>query len=157
MPTDYINYNKDMALRDVPFAKVVVPTKFSKVEPFKGSFSDDESDLCIDRMPSDDESDTMHCMQHDFSGAGHFGSGTAVDMVISNLRPLISLPRVRTPCAGQHDSHTRDVVHMAKGRLQTGKYPNSMHTQQENMHEFSPVCEDVSHGSEDSCDEKTSH
>jgi hypothetical protein len=123
------------------------------VDPFKSDFSDDGSYCCSDRMPSDDESDAMHGTKHIFSGAGLSGSRTSVDMD-DNSRPLITLPWVRTPCAGQHDSHTHNVD-MAKGRLQPRKYPNSMHTQ--TIHEFSSVREDVSHSSYDSCDEKTTH
>jgi hypothetical protein len=151
MPTDYVIYNKDMALKDVPFARAVAPTGLGKVDPFKGDFSDDESYCCSDRMPSDDESDAMHGMKHNLSGAGLPGCCTSVDMD-DNSRPLITHPWVRAPCAGQHDSHTHDV-NMAKGRLQPRKYPHSMHTHN-NMHEFSPVREDVSHSSYDSCDEK---
>ena len=111
---------------------------------------------CSDRMPSDDESDAMHCMKQKFSGACHFGSGTAINMD-EYSRPLTTLPRVGAPCAGLHDSHNLNMDNMAKGRLQPSRYPNSMHTQQKTLQEFSPVCTDVSHGSNDSCDEKTSH
>ena len=101
-------------------------------------------------MPSDDESDaiSMHRMKHNFPGAGHSGAGTTHNMDDNNLRPLSTHSWVRTPCAGQHDSHT-----VAIGRLQPCKYPHSMHTP--TMHEFSPVRAGVSHSSHDSCDENT--
>ena len=106
MPTDYVLYNKDMALKDVPFAQAVLPAGCSKVDPLKGAMSDDESYYCSDRMPSDSESDAMQCMQHDFLGAGRPGPCTSHNTDTCNSRPLITLPRVRISCAGQHVSHS---------------------------------------------------
>jgi hypothetical protein len=105
MPTDYVFYSKDMALKDVPFAQAVPAAGLSKVDPFKGNISDDESYCCSDRMPSDSESDAIHCTQHDFLGAGRLGICTT-HTKDDNSQPLITLPWVRTPCAGLHDSHS---------------------------------------------------
>ena len=101
---DYAIYNKNMALKDVPFAQAVLPVGLNKVDPFQGDISDDESYDCSDRMPSDSESDAMHCMKQNFLGAGRLGPCTAHNKD-NNSRPLITLPWVRTPCAGRHDSH----------------------------------------------------
>jgi len=109
-PTDYIIYHKDMALKDVPFAEAVAPASGSSVDPFKGDVSDDDSYYCSDRMPSDDESDAMHCMKPNFSGACRFGSSTSIDMD-DNSRPLIAHPWVRTLCAGLHDSNVSHSSH----------------------------------------------
>ena len=106
MPMDYIIYNRDLALKDVPFAQAVLPAGFSKVDPFKGATSDDESYYCSDRMPSDSESEAMQCMQHNFLGAGRPGPCTSHNTDNCNSRPLITLPRVRISCAGQHVSHS---------------------------------------------------
>ena len=106
MPMDYIIYRKDLALKDVPFAQAVLPAGFSKVDPFKGATSDDESYYCSERMPSDSESEAMQCMQHNFLGAGRPGPCTSHNTDTCNSRPLITLPRVRISCAGQHVSHS---------------------------------------------------
>ena len=121
-------YSKDMALKDVRVARAVAPAGLGIVDLFKGTG-----------------------MKHNLSGARLCGASTSFDMD-DNSRPLIALPWVRAPCAGQHDSYTHNLD-MAKGRLQPRKYPNSMPTHI--MHEFSPIREDVSHSSYDSCDEKT--
>ena len=80
-----------MALKDAPFAQAVLPAGPSKVDPFKGNTSDDESYCCSARMPSDSESDAVQCTQHDFLGAGRVGT-CASHSKDDNSQPLTTPP-----------------------------------------------------------------